>query len=61
MLKGHLLGAGAAVVGLAVLLATWPGTRPSAQQAPLVTVPIDNDDTSAASSRARMDLKPASG
>ena len=44
MLKRHLLCAGAAVVGLAVLLAAWPGTRPSAQQASLVTVPIDNDD-----------------
>ena len=44
MLKRHLLCAGAAVVGFAVLLAAWPGTRPSAQQASLVTVPIDNDD-----------------
>jgi hypothetical protein len=44
MPERQLLYAGAAVVGLAVLLTAWPVTRPSAQQAPRVTVQIDNDD-----------------
>jgi hypothetical protein len=44
MLKRRLLYAGAAVVGLAVVLAAWPVTRPSAQQDSRVTVQIDNDD-----------------
>ena len=43
MLKRRLLYAGAAIVGLAVLLAAWPVTRPSAQQASGVTPLIDND------------------
>jgi len=34
----------AAVVGLAVLLAAWPATRPYAQQSPSVAVQIDSDD-----------------
>jgi hypothetical protein len=33
-----------AVVGLAVVLAVWPATRPHAQPAPPVAVQIDNDD-----------------
>ena len=44
MLKRRLLYAGAAVVGAAALLAAWPVTRPSAQQASRVTVQIDDDD-----------------
>ena len=42
--KRQLLYSGAAVVGLAVGLAAWPATRPSAQQAPRVAVQIDGDD-----------------
>src|SRR5207245_295302 len=34
----------AAVVGLSVLLAAWPATRPYAQQSPPVAVQIDSDD-----------------
>ena len=44
MRKRYLLCAGAVVVGLAMLLAGWPGTRPSAQQASRVMVAIDDDD-----------------
>jgi len=44
MVTKTLLYAGIAVVGLAVLLAAWPATRPSAQQAPPAAVQIDNDD-----------------
>jgi hypothetical protein len=60
MLKRQLLYAGATVVGLAVLLAAWPLTRPSAQQASRVTVQIDNDDTGGVVT-CKKDLKPASG
>src|SRR5712692_8709568 len=35
---------GVAVVGLAAVLAAWPVTRPSAQQAPPAAVQIDGDD-----------------
>jgi len=40
----RLLGSGTVVVGLSVLLFTWPATRPAAQQAPPSTVQIDPDD-----------------
>jgi hypothetical protein len=35
---------GTAAVGLAVLLAVWPATRPQAQPAPPVAVQIDDND-----------------
>src|SRR5712692_3013810 len=44
MVTHKVLYSGTAVVGLAVLLAAWPVTRPSAQPAPHVAVQIDNDD-----------------
>src|SRR2546425_4523115 len=44
MLTKRTLYSGIAVVGLVLLLAAWPATRPDAQQAPQVAVQIDNDD-----------------
>ena len=44
MVTKRSLYSGAAVVGLVLLLAAWPATRPDAQQAPQVAVQIDNDD-----------------
>src|SRR5713101_1486843 len=44
MVRRTLRYCGTAVAGLAALLATGPVTRPSAQQAGHLTVPIDGDD-----------------
>src|SRR3989454_4703542 len=44
MLTKRTLYSGIAVVGLVLVLAAWPATRPDAQQAPQVAVQIDNDD-----------------
>src|SRR5438046_3665948 len=44
MVTNKLVYSGAAVVGLAAVLAAWPVTRPSAQQAPPAAVQIDADD-----------------
>ena len=44
MLNNTFVHAGAAVVGLAALLAAWPAPRPDAQPAPSATVAIDGDD-----------------